>query len=304
MPKKILITGATGKVGEALTKFFIKETNDTELILLTANPQDLKPSDKSTVISADYLDIKWIKDFIQKEKPNIVINCAAMTNVDACEDDHKLAMDLNAILPETLSKACKSINAKLIHFSTDYIFDGEDGPYTEDHQPNPISFYGKSKLAGENAIKTNLDNFLIFRTNVVFGISNYGKNDFINWLITKFENEQPLNIITGQYCNPTYVEDIAWAVLKAVEKNANGVFNLAGNTWDNRFVISELVIKEFDFDKKLLTPIPSESLKQKAKRPEKGGLINTKAEAILGIKFLTLPAALSALKFQFSEYQL
>lgn len=304
MPKKVIITGSTGKIGEAVTKLIRKETNDINLVLLTANPSQIKPSEKIQVVSADYSDQKWIKDFIQNEKPEFVINCAAMTNVDACEDDHKMAMDLNAIFPENLAKACKNINSKLIHFSTDYIFDGENGPYSEDDTPDPISFYGKSKLAGENAIKLTFDNYIIFRTNVVYGISSYGKNDFINWLISKFENTEKLKIITGQFCNPTFSEDIAWSVLKALQKKVTGVFNLAGNSWLNRYEIAKEIIKEFDFDKSLLEAIPSSELKQKASRPEKGGLINTRAEAILGIKFLNLKAGLSVLKYQFSEYEI
>ncbi len=302
MKQKILITGATGKVGEAVTNILKKELLDVELVLLTSDIKAIAPIKNQKVIQAFYEDVKWMKNLIYAEKPNVIINCAAMTNVDACEVDHKLAMNLNAILPETLAKAAKVIEAHLISFSTDYIFDGENGPYDEDATPNPISFYGKSKLAGENAIKVELNsNYTIIRTNVVYGTSSYGKSDFINWLINNLENEKKLTIIDGQWCNPTYSEDIAWAVLKIIENKNFGTYNVAGKGYYNRFEIAELVAEIFEYDDDLLTEIPSKDLVQKAKRPDKGGLIVLKAEAELGIDFLDLKNGLIALKFMVNK---
>lgn len=295
---KILITGATGKVGEEVTKVLSRELPKSKLILLTGSVKEIVPLKNQKVVQAFYDDVKWIKEFVIKEKPEVIVNCAAMTNVDACEDNHKEAMQLNSQLPEALAKAAKTIKAHLISISTDYIFDGKAGPYDEDAIPNPISYYGTSKLAGENAIKVNLDDkYTIIRTNVVYGLSSYGKSDFIHWLIDNLEKQKNLTIIDGQYCNPTYSEDIAWSILKIIEGKMYGIYNISGSGYYNRYEIANLVCEIFEFDKKLVKKIPEKDLVQKAKRPSKGGLINFKAHAELGINFLDMKSGLITLKF-------
>ena len=297
---KIIIFGATGKTGEAVTRFFLNETDNNELILVSANTHKLVPSLRCKKINIDYSDLKEIKKLIIESKPDCVINAAAMTNVDACEDEKKDAMLLNAQLPETLAKASKIVGAHLIHFSTDYIFDGESGPYTEEAIANPISYYGKSKLAGENAILKEMTDYTIIRTNVVYGISNYGKSDFISWLIAKLERKDQLNIITGQYCNPTFVDDLAWTCIKAFEEKRFGVYNISGSTYLNRYELALEVARIFDYDEKLISPIDPKEFKQKAERPEKGGLITLKAESELVFKPSSLKSGLITYKFQLS----
>lgn len=304
MVKKILITGSTGKVGEAITKLFIREYDELELLLLTGDPRHIKPTERTPVYQAFYTDVKWMKDFVIKNRPDVIINCAAMTNVDACEDDKEMAMQMNAKLPETLALAAKKIDAHLITFSTDYIFNGENGPYSELAIAEPINYYGKSKLAGENLAKVNCDKLTIIRTNVVYGQSNYGKNDFIRWILAKLKLGHSLNIITGQYCNPTLSDDIAWAVLRIVETGTTGVLNVSGKDWLNRYEIGVSVAESFGYDPKNIKPIDPSEFKQKAKRPEKGGLIVTSAEALLGVKFSSLKEGLTTLNFQLNEYEL
>ncbi len=295
---RILITGSTGKVGEAITTVLNRELIDKELILLTGDVTKISPKKNQKVVQAFYDDVKWLKFFISEVKPDVIINTAAMTNVDECEDDHQKAMLINAIMPEALAKISKQIGAHLITFSTDYIFDGKNGPYSEDDTPNPISFYGKSKLAGENSIRIEMrDKFTIIRTNVVYGSSSYGKGDFITWLINNLKKEKKINIIDGQWCNPTYSEDIAWAVLKIIENKNYGIYNIAGSGYYNRYQIALEVAKIFEFDESLITEIPEADLIQKAKRPSKGGLINLKASAELGIDFLDVKNGLISLKF-------
>lgn len=252
----------------------------------------------------DYKDPKWIKKVVLDEKPQCVVNAAAMTNVDACEDQKELAMQLNAQVPEVLAKACKLTGAHLISFSTDFIFDGEEGPYDENATPNPISYYGKSKLAGENAIKKEWDQHTIIRTNVVYGRSTYGKSDFMQWLVSKLEDGVDLKIITGQYCNPTFVDDIAWMTIKAYEKKIYGTYNVSGKDYLNRYEIALVVADVFKYDTSKIKPIDPSELTQKAARPEKGGLITLKVEAELGFKPSSLKSGLMTLKFQLSEHQL
>ncbi len=274
MLKKILILGATGKVGEAICNSLKSRTNHQILILSANYEKSFLPN--VDIMNIDITNKKLLKKVLFDFEPHIIINAAAYTNVDGCEDHKQEAMTLNADLPEILAKSSKSFSSKLIHFSTDYIFDGKEGPYSEDDVPNPISFYGKSKLAGENLIRSHTDNFLILRTNIVYGPSNYGKGDFIRWIISNLEQNNPINIITGQSGNPTFSSDIAECVLRFIEKDSRGVYNVAGSDLLNRYEIASKIANLLEYDTSLIKPISPEELVQKAKRPEKGGLTNIK----------------------------
>lgn len=274
MQKKILILGATGKIGEAICNKLKTRTNHQLTILSDKYEQSFLPNVE--VLDIDINNKKLLKKTILSISPDIIINAAAYTDVDGCEDNRQDAMALNSELPEILAKAAKANDSKLIHFSTDYIFDGKNGPYSEEALPNPISFYGKSKLAGENNIRANIDNFLILRTNIVYGNSSYGKNDFIRWIYKNLKSGKKLNIITGQIGNPTFSDDIAEAVLRFIEKDSRGVFNLAGSDLMNRYQIALKIAEICSLDSELVMPLEPEKLKQKAARPEKGGLTNIK----------------------------
>ncbi len=274
MSKKILILGATGKVGEAVCKKLKARTNHHLYILSAKYEKSFMPNVE--IMDVDITDKKLLKKTISEIKPDIIINAAAYTNVDGCEDNKKEAMALNAELPETLAKSIKFLDCKLIHFSTDYIFDGKNGPYPEDAVPNPLSFYGKSKLAGENNIRSTIENFLILRTNIVYGNSSYGKNDFIRWIYESLKEGKQLNIITGQIGNPTFSDDIAEAVLRFIERDSRGIYNLAGTDLMNRYEIALLIAEICSLDKSLISPLNPVKLEQKAIRPEVGGLTNIK----------------------------
>jgi dTDP-4-dehydrorhamnose reductase len=298
----ILITGATSKTAEAITRVLFAET-DFNIFLLSSNPNFKKNSYRIKTHHADYLDLNKLKKICYEIKPEIIVNCAAYTDVDGCEINHKLASELNTDLVEYLSSICRVIEAHLITFSTDYIFDGNRGPYDEDGHPNPLSYYGKTKHAAENIVRTGLDKHTIIRTNVVFGVSSFEKSNFISWLIEKFKDEKKFDIITGQYCNPTITDDLAQAVLKVILKNRFGIYNVGGASWLNRFEISQKVAKVFGFDPELAISVKPNSLKQKAPRPEKGGLIILKAETDLNCKFANMESGLFSLKFQMQEEQ-
>lgn len=272
------------------------------MILLTSGSDYINKRKRDSIYTFDIREKKTLNFILEDEKPDIVINTAAVTDVDACEDNKKLAMELNAILPESLALFSNKYKYHLITFSTDYIYDGKKGPYTEEELPNPLSYYGKSKLAGENAVRIEAEKrSTIIRTNVVYGNSSYQKTDFIRWIINNLKEEKPLKIIDGQWCNPTLTDDIAKGVYKIITKKRKGIFNFAGRGYYNRYQIALLIAEIFNFDKKLITKIPSSDLKQKAIRPEKGGLVNLKAEAILGMKFSTLETGLINLKHQLSK---
>ncbi|MFW6276549.1 MAG: SDR family oxidoreductase, partial [Bacteroidota bacterium] len=229
---KILLTGASGKTGEAIYKLLTTEGKH-ELIALSSQKE--KFPRKDNIFSLNMTDKKELKSFLHEHKPEVIINAAAYTDVDGSEDNKKAAMDLNATLVGNLANFCKINESHLITFSTDYIFDGKLGPYTEDALPRPMSYYGKTKLAGENAAKIELSSYTIIRTNIVYGYSSFGKNDFIRWVAGNLKEGKELNIIEGQWGNPTLTDNLAEAVKKILEKKKHGTYNIAGKDWLNRY---------------------------------------------------------------------
>lgn len=292
--RKILLTGATSKTAEAIIKYYTTESNyDLYLVSSDANRIKFDPEKK---FSVDHANRKDLKKVVYGIKPDVIVNCAAMTDVDQCEKDKSTAWNMNAELVENLAKMCRVMESRLITFSTDYIFDGHDGPYGETSVPNPVNYYGKTKLAGENLALSLLDNLTIIRTNVVYGSSSYGNGDFIRWIIENLENGKNIKIVKGQWCNPTYVLDLARSVSKAIFNNSSGIFNVAGTDYLNRYEAAVKIAKLMNLDNNLIEPISPGSLKQLANRPEKGGLKTYKAENEFGIKFTSLEEGLEMLK--------
>lgn len=298
--RKILIVGASSKIAEAIVRNFQYE-DSIELSLISLNAGNLRYDKSIRRESVNYLHKKLIKDVCYSIAPDVIINCAALTDVDACEGDKNTASLINEKLVENLARISSVIESKLITFSTDYVFNGQFGPYTEEAQPDPINYYGKSKHAGENACATNADNYAIIRTNVIYGLSLHGKKNFIDWLVGKFEAGEPFSVVKGQWCNPTLSDDIAVVVGKIIDKNRIGIYHAAGSDWVNRYEIALAVAKTYDYDTELVQAVDSSSLKQKAKRPEKAGLVTLKAETDLNMKFSSLASGLEVYKFQMEE---
>ncbi len=297
---KILITGASSKTAEALIKLFKYETGH-KLILLSSRINKLKQYEGYDYHRVNSLSFKDIKTLCYDMKPDIIINTAGFTDVDKCEDDRKTAWDLNVTLVEYLASISRVIDSHLITFSSDYVFDGNRGPYIEEDRPNPINFYGKTKHAMENACLSNLNKITVVRTNSIYGYSSTGKVDFIRWVLYKLEQGYGVNIVTSQYCNPTYVEDIAVAVNKIITKKRTGVYHIGGTDWLNRYDIALKTARVFGYDETLIKPVAVAELNQTAKRPVKGGLVTLKAETDLGIKLTSLESGLMALRHQLRD---
>jgi dTDP-4-dehydrorhamnose reductase len=292
----ILVTGSNGLLGQAVSKMFLRET-DHETMLTSAE-------DSSYVIDIhEYhtLDITKkddVKMIASEFKPDVIINCAAFTNVDLCETERELSWKINVDGVKNLIIAARMNNSRIIHFSTDYVFDGRNGPYSEEDIPNPISFYGREKLASENALKTSDINHTIIRTLVLYGTGEKVKSNFALWIIDKLKNNEPVSIVTDQISNVTMIEDLALGTMRIVERGCSGIYNIAGNDILSRFDFAMKVCEVFGYDKGLVRPITTEMLKQPAPRPMKSGLTTYKAEAELGFRTMDSLEGLHLLKYQ------
>ncbi len=295
-PLRIALIGGNSKVGSAITRLFEKET-DWQLHVFSSTLLHTS-SDRIFYKQIDYANSKMLKENFFEIRPDFIINTAAMTNVDGCEENRKEAWFSNVTFVEQLARLSLIVESHLIHFSTDYVFDGAKGPYTEQDQPNPICYYGKSKLAGENAVLKSHANNTVIRTNVVYGLTTNDQSDFVQWVIKCHEANKTMNIVNDQLSNPTLTDDLALSVKRIIEKKRCGLYHIGGNSYCNRYEFALEIANIFHLDESLISPIQTHSLNQKAKRPLRGGLINLKAHTDLGIQYSTIQEGLVRLRHQ------
>lgn len=295
--KRILVTGANGVLGSNVAMFYSDQDN-VELCC-TAKTKENNSLD-IPIIVCDITDREKLKKTILEFCPDYVINTAAFTNVDKCETERETAWTVNVKAVEYLAEACRAIDAHLIHISTDYVFDGKQGPYSEVDKTNPISYYGRTKLASENALKISGINYSIIRTNVLYGAIEKGKADFVYWVVQSLENGKDIKIVTDQFNNPTFVEDLVSGINKIIEFKRSGIFNIGGRDFLSRFELTKLIADYFELNKNLIHPILTEELNQAAVRPLKSGLVTLKAETQINYKPHTIIESFEKIKSKIS----
>jgi dTDP-4-dehydrorhamnose reductase len=280
--KRIMVTGSNGLLGQKITDLSLLDP-EIELIATSVGPNRHPVKSGYTYEELDVLDIIRLEELVAKYHPNAIIHTAAMTNVDACELDHEKCYALNVKSVENLIKVSQNTNIQLIHLSTDFIFDGEDGPYAEDAEPNPLSYYGQTKLESEIILQNSSCNWAILRTIIVYGIVNdMSRTNIVLWAKAALEKGEPINVVNDQWRMPTLAEDLAQCCLLAVKNNVKGVFNASGKDLMSILEIVERVADYYGLDKSLINPISAESLNQAAKRPKKTGFILDKTIKELG----------------------
>lgn len=280
--KTILVTGSNGLLGQKITERLLA-TKQFNLIATSKGANRFPVKEGYTYVEMDILNQENVKEVVEKYKPDAIIHTAAMTNVDACEDQKELAHLLNVGAVDTLISLAEAHNIQLVHLSTDFIFDGANGPYDELAAPNPLSYYGITKLEGEEIIKSAQCKWAILRTIIVYGVvSDMSRSNIVLWAKSALEKGVPINVVNDQWRMPTLAEDLADCCLRVVERDAHGVYNASGK---DMMSISELVAKVAGYwhlDKSLINEISSEALNQTAKRPVKTGFILDKSINELG----------------------
>ncbi|WP_353138529.1 SDR family oxidoreductase [Pseudopedobacter sp.] len=280
--KKILVTGSNGLLGQKLTDAVLK--NRQFELIATGKGVNRHPVKTGYVYEEmDITNKDSIASVVRKHHPDAIINTAAMTNVDTCESQREECWLLNVTAVEYLADLCREEGIQLVHLSTDFIFDGEEGPYTEDATPNPLSYYGESKLAAEQLLEHSGIHYAILRTIIVYGIVNdMSRSNIILWAKGALEKGNPINVVNDQWRMPTLAEDLADICLLAVEKEAQGVYNASGKDMMSIIELVQRVATYYNLDKSLIKPISSATLNQAAKRPKKTGFILDKSVKELG----------------------
>lgn len=276
--KSILITGANGLLGQKLVHQILKEGQFE--VIPTGLGDSRLPSFLSAAkwLSLDITDKEELEAAFNKLRPDFVINTAAMTNVDVCEKEKQACEELNIRAVINLIEASKSVNSHLLHLSTDFIFDGESGPYTEEATPNPINHYGWTKMKAEEKIKASKIKWTIIRTVLVYGIANdMSRSNIILWVKDSLEKGKTLQLVNDQFRTPTLAEDLAEGCLLAVKKQAEGIFNISGKDQLTPYDMAIATADFFKLDKSKIKESNSAIFTQEAKRPMKTGFIIHKA---------------------------
>jgi dTDP-4-dehydrorhamnose reductase len=279
--KRILLIGSNGMLGQRLSEFFSKQA---KVELLCASMEDESYMPNLQYVKINITEKIEVKNTVNNFYPDVIINAAAYTNVDKSESERELAWSVNVSAVEYMAQAAKAFESHLIQISSDYIFDGTDGPYIENDKPNPLGYYGRTKLASENVLKTSGINYSIIRTNVLYGIAKFGRPDFVKWVVDSLQKGEQINIVNDQINNPTYTDDLVFTINRMAEFKKYGVFNIGGPEFLSRYDFTSRIADFFRLDKTLINEIITSDLKQSAARPLKSGLITLKAETELGYK--------------------
>lgn len=279
--RRIIIAGSNGMLGQRLIEFYNK-LNDIELI--STSVEEKSVFDDVDYVQADISNRNEIKKVVYDFCPDFIINAAAYTNVDKSESERELAWKINVKGVEYLSETARVLDSHLIHISTDYIFDGKNGPYTENDTPNPLGYYARTKLASENTLKISGCKNTILRTNVLYGTAKFSRPDFVKWVVESLRANKEIRIVDDQINNPTFIDDLVQGINKIVELRKEGIYNIGGNEFLNRYEFTILIADYFNLNKSLIKRIKTEELNQPARRPLKSGLITIKAQSELGYK--------------------
>lgn len=273
---KILITGSEGQLGNELIEIIKSGRSDIGFISEEYSDAVVKGVDIKDV---DISDVEALKNFFSDEKYDVVINCAAMTNVDACETDYTLAMKVNAIGARNMAMVASEMDAKILHVSTDYVFEGNASkPYTEWDIPNPITVYGKSKLLGEGYVTEKCSKTFVVRTSWLYGKKG---NNFVKTIIKLSSEKDNISVVNDQIGNPTNANDLAHHILKLILTEEYGVYHCTGNGICSWYDFASEIVK-LSSNACIVTPCTTEEFPRPAPRPAYSAMNHTMLESTVG----------------------
>jgi dTDP-4-dehydrorhamnose reductase len=293
---RILVTGSSGLLGSKVVSLALKRGHTV------FSAYNEHPMETGIALKLDLTDAEGVKEAIRRIKPDVVIHTAAYTNVDGCEENRDLAWRVNAEACKHIAASSAEVSAHLVYVSTDYVFDGEKGFYSEEDAPNPINYYGYTKLVGEEFVKQYAKSWCIARTSVIYGWGGL-KLNFATWLMENLERRSEVKVLVDQYVSPTLNTNLAKMLIEIAEKGLCGIFHTAGASRVSRYEFSKMLADFFNLNPDLIKPAKMSELRWKAKRPKDSSLntakcLNTLAE----VKPLMLHEALEAMKLERNQY--
>ncbi|MFZ2907079.1 MAG: NAD(P)-dependent oxidoreductase [Cyclobacteriaceae bacterium] len=278
---RILVTGANGLLGQKLVAL-LRQKQEHQLIATARKPPAIPVSHGEFHVMNVTIESQ-VQSVIETSKPDVVIHTAAMTQVDQCETDRETCTANNVTAVEYLVTACSKNNIHLVHVSTDFIFDGSHGPLDEQAEPNPINFYGATKLAAEKLIQSSNIHWSILRTVLVYGVTaDMSRSNIVLWVKKSLEEGKKISVVNDQWRTPTLAEDLAIGCFLTATKKATGIYNISGKDFLTPFDIALKTADFFKLDASLILPTDSTQFTQPARRPLKTGFIIEKAKKELG----------------------
>jgi dTDP-4-dehydrorhamnose reductase len=274
---KFLVTGSAGLIGSQVVKDLLAQNHQVYSCYHNTLPEDGIPT------KLNLADQENIRSVIQEINPDKIIHLAAMTNVDLCETEQELAIKINADATEIIARQAATNNAFFVYVSTDYVFDGKKGMKNENDIPNPLGFYGKSKLAGEQALNKMSFPYCIARTSTPFGLHKT-KKTFPIWVKENLESKKEIPILVDQFTSPTYVPNLSKMLIEIATREIVGLFHLAGASRISRYDLAKKVAAQFNLDEKLLKPTKISDMSWQSPRPQDSSLDVSFASEILNEK--------------------
>lgn len=282
---KFLVTGSTGLVGRQIIKDLVVSNEQ-----IFSCYHDSKP-EHGIATPLDLTNSENIIKVAENTKPDVIIHLAAVTNVDQCEKEKDLALKINAKATETLARQAAKLGSFLVYVSTDYVFDGESGLKKENDTPNPVNYYGKSKLEGEKGLDDMASAWCIARTSTPFGLHKI-KKSFPLFVAENLKSKKQITALTDQFTSPTYVPNLSKMIIEISTRQITGIIHTAGATRVSRYDMASLVAEKLHLDKDLIKSGTMKEMNWIAKRPKDSSLDVSKATRILNEKPMKLEPAL------------
>lgn len=276
---RVLVTGANGFLGNYLLSELLKEKH--EVIATGKGDCRIKRNEAFVYEGMDFTNAHLVKNVFSIYKPEVVVHAGAMSKPDECEANRELAFNVNTQGTMHLLEAAKSINSFFIFISTDFVFDGVDGMYNENDIPDPVNYYGQTKLLAEEKVKEYAGAWSIIRTILVYGRPQTGRENLLTLVKKKNANGEAFKVFMDQLRTPTYVEDLAKAIVSVIENKATGIFHISGIDQLSPYAMVIKMAHLLSLNKELILPITKYDLKEKAIRPPYTGFDISKAKALL-----------------------
>ena len=288
MMEKLIVTGASGLLGSKIVKLAKKDYR----VIPLHNTKPLYPNS----LKLNITERKKLFDLFSKLKPKVVVHTAAETDVDRCETQKELAWKINVEGTRNVAEACSETSAKMVYISTDYVFDGEKGFYTEEDTPNPINHYGITKLEGENQVKKICKNHIILRTSVLYSWHPY-KINFATWVINSLKQKKEISIVEDHFNTPTLADNLAKIILETTSKDLQGLYHASGSQRISRYEFAQQIAKAFNLNQNLIKPVKMSQLTAwVAKRPKDSSLNTSKIQKQLKTELLNVSQGLNKMK--------
>lgn len=300
---RVLITGSNGFLGQKFIEKYIDHEGITILgISKSKNRNICLPEENFQQV--DIKDFEALLNIFNTFKPTHIIHTAAITSVEACEDESDNCERVNVLTTEKIAEYCNRTGSHLTFISTDFVFDGKNGPYREDDPTSPCNAYGRSKVEAEQRIIQTGCNHAILRTILVYGvIADKNRSNIVLWAKNKLSQSETISVVNDQWRMPTWVDDLADACMLAAEKRAQGVFHISSNQLFSILEIVQQVAKLWNLNADLIKPISAKAIGQAHNRPQKTGFILTKAEKELAFLPTPLLRSFEIMKQQLERFE-